>query len=462
VRAAVAVAVAIAVGGCFDPHPRDATCGPEGECPSGQICSNGAGSACKLPEELCAARRDAAEAACLAAAGGAPGASPVSRAERECVAGVATTVFLTCCAEALDASCGPPPPRCDAVTPVLEDASLANDLNYGFTDYAQSGTTGWTGGDGVYVSLLEDDRLLWTFSDTFLGPVTGTSRPRSARLLNNAFVLQGAEGLTTINSEDSLLPGDSEAGRWYWSADGVTVGAAVDRIFHRFRSTGDGTWSFAFDGNVLARFSMNDLTAPYAVVALPSSQGIAWGSSIIPTRSSEDGYTYVYGVEDVSDEGGPERYMAVARVAGDDLTAPWEYLTARYGWSPDERDAARILGGVSQGYSVQRTTEDRFLLVTQDGSTLFSDQILVRAACAPSGPFTDAVLVYRTREDGPDGEYHNANVYTYNARGHGDLSEGPVVVVSYNVNSLSIDDVYSDVTIYRPRFVRMIFFYVGH
>jgi hypothetical protein len=448
-RAAALAAIALgAASACFDPDLRRATCGPDGDCPVGTTCPAGPGSTCKAPEAMCAAERDAAEARCLDAIDPAA-AAPVGVAERECRAGTAAAVFAACCAVAPDQTCGAPPPACDVLVPALEGASPADDYNAGFTDYAQTGA-GWTGGSGAYALRLDDERLLWMFGYAFLGPVEGQSRPRSAPLLDSAFVVQSGAGLATLNRSPLVV--DTSGAAHYVPGDGILTAAGVDVVFHRHGSAG-------FEGSVLARFAgleADQLAEPAAIMPLPSSQGIAWGTSLLPSGYSEDGHTYIYGVED---RGGGVRHATVARVAGDDLLSPWQFATADGAWSPDERDAARRLTGIAPTYSVQRA-EDKFLMISHDAPA-FSATVVARASCRPEGPFTASVPVFETVEGGADGTYGDPQVYTYNARGHADLSHGNQIVMSYNVNGAP-DTLYTDVTIYRPRFVRLSFFYTGN
>jgi hypothetical protein len=445
-RAAVLTALigAVVAAACFDPDLGRATCGVEGECPDGTTCTAGPGSACKAPEAMCGAVRDSAASECVAALDPATDVALLQAAARECRAGTAADVFRSCCAAAPDQTCGAPAPACDALVPALEGAVPADDYNAGFADYAQTGA-GWTGGSGAYALRLDDERLLWMFGYAFLGPVEGQSRPRSAPLLDSAFVVQSGAGLATLNRAPLVV--DTSGAAHYVPGDGVLTPTGVDVVFHRYGA--------GFEGTVLARFPMDSLATPAAVMPLPSSQGIAWGTSILPSRFSEDGYTYVYGVED---RGGGVRHATVARVAGDDLLSPWEFATTEGGWSTDERDAARRLTGIAPAYSVQRA-EDKFLLISHDAAG-YSSTVVARASCAPEGPFTASVPVYETVEGGAEGTYGDPEVVTYNARGHADLSHGNQIVMSYNVNG-SPDALYTDVTIYRPRFVRLSFFYTG-
>lgn len=98
---------------------------------------------------------------------------------------------------------------------------------------------------------------------------------------------------------------------------------------------------------------------------------------------------------------------------------------------------------------------DGYLMVTQDTSELFSTRIVAQVSCSPTGPFTVAAELYRTPETGAFGSYGNANVFTYNAHEHIENRDGDTLLVTYNVNSFVGDDLYDDVTIYRPRFVEV-------
>src|SRR5262245_57032793 len=55
----------------------------------------------------------------------------------------------------------------------------------------------WNGGDSTTSVPLPDGRLVWLFSDTFLGPVNADgSRPHSAPMVHNSAVVQDGVQLT--------------------------------------------------------------------------------------------------------------------------------------------------------------------------------------------------------------------------------------------------------------------------
>ncbi|MEU8222280.1 DUF4185 domain-containing protein [Kribbella sp. NPDC048915] len=345
-------------------------------------------------------------------------------------------------ASAVSATAAPQPSTCSAVqktwtataTPHAAPESLLN-------AYSDTGR-GWTGADSTYSVPLRGGRTAWVFSDTFLGPVNPDgSRPTTAPFLNNSFVVQKGDKLTTVtggtpSNPTALVPPPSNGWYWFGAAQTSNAGRNLDVVALRFEKTGSGQWDWRWASNYLARFDSTSLKLK-SLTPLPSGGGVQWSGWL----QRDGGYTYVYGVEDL----GAAKYQHVARVRGDDLTAkPWEYWTGS-GWSPDESASVRTLQGVANEHSVTRW-KDGYLLVTHDTNELFSKRVLGYFSCSPTGPWVNPVELYQTPETG-------GNIITYNSHEHPDLRRGTSLLVSYNVNSLVSDELYDDVSIYRPRFV---------
>ncbi len=330
-------------------------------------------------------------------------------------------------------------------------ASIDTARTQRFGDYGNTGV-GWTGADSTYSVPLAGGRSLWLFSDTFWGPVNpDLSRPTTVPFLNNSFVVEDGDTLSTISggtpeAPDSILPPD-EPDTWHWLGAGMAGTDSLDVMFLKYGRTGSGSFDFAWRSNKLGRFDPGTLELR-EVVPLPSAAGVQWASWL----ERVGGHTYIYGVED----GGATKYMHLARVAGADLTAaPWEYWNGT-GWSAAETSSARIMSGVANEYSVS-AFRDGYLLITHDTNELFSRNIVAYVGCTPAGPFTRAATVYETPETGASGSYGNPNIITYNAHEHPDLRDDNRLLVTYNVNSLDPNaDLYDDVTIYRPRFVEVV------
>jgi hypothetical protein len=307
--------------------------------------------------------------------------------------------------------------------------------------YSNTGK-GWTGADSTYSVPLSGGRTAWIFSDTFLGPVNADgSRPTTAPFINNSFVIQHGTDLKTVHggteaAPTALVPPPANGWYWFGAAQTSHAGRDLDVVALRFEKTGTGQWDWHWAINYLARFDSKTFKL-LSLKPLPSSANVQWSGWLL----RDHGYTYVYGVEDL----GGSKYQHVARVRGDDLAAkPWEYWTGS-GWSQDEAASARVLEGVANEHSVTRWG-DGYLLVTHNTKELFSKSVLGYFSCSPTGPWVKPVELYQTPETG-------GNIITYNSHEHPELRRGTSLLVSYNVNSLVSDELYGDVSIYRPRFL---------
>ncbi len=330
-----------------------------------------------------------------------------------------------------------------ADAPVLKSARVEPGLTAAFANYANTGGA-WTGGDSTYSVKLPGGRVLWLFSDTFLGEVNDDgTRPVGSPIVNNTFVEQWGSrfrtihGGTTANPTAVIPPPAQDA--WYWLGAGHYGAGTLQVVFQRYDRFGPGQWDWGFTGSVLARFS------PWTyrlidVTPLPSAAKVAWGSWIQVVGP----HTYIYGVEDL----GLAKYMHIARVTGGDLRAPWQYYTGT-GWSADQTASVRVQSNVANEYSVT-PLRGGYLLITQDTSFPFSTEVVAYFACSPTGPWTGRTTLFHTPETG-------GNVFTYNAHEHPELRRDGALIVTYNVNSFAWEDHFSNAGIYRPRFMEVRF-----
>ncbi|WP_200210121.1 DUF5005 domain-containing protein [Micromonospora coerulea] len=301
----------------------------------------------------------------------------------------------------------------------------------------------WSGGDRTASVTLPDGRTLWLFSDTFLGPMQPDgSRPRTAPFIHNsAVVQQDGELRQTVHGGSAWRPASlvppPAAAQFYWIGDATVAGQSLQVLVNRYRRTGSEPLDHALLGTALATFALPALT-PTGLRPLPVGSRISWGSEVL-----HDGHhTYVYGTE----AAGEARFAHVARVAGDDLTAPWEFWTDA-GWSPSEDRSARLLSGVGTAYGVQRVGA-RYVLVTQQNNLIFSPDLVAYTAHSPTGPFEGPDYLYRAPEN-------EAGHIVYDADLHPDLARPGRLLISYNVNDLDDDVTYADAGVYRPRFLEV-------
>lgn len=369
---------------------------------------------------------------------------------RRAVAPIAALTFIGALVVAPSAASASPPAQCELVgSTITADASVDAERTAAFQAYGDSGE-GWTGGDSTYSLVLKDGRQAWFFSDTFLGPVDADlGRPLTTPFLNNSIVVDDDGALSTVTGGTPAAPesivGPTPGGNWHWIGDPeLNKKGDVQIPLLQFERFGTGMWDWGWKSNRLATLDGRTL-AVKSVSELPSGAGINWGSW---TRS-DGNTTYVYGIKDI--EG--VRSAFVARVNGGDLSKHWKFWDGAR-WSPRETDAVAVASNVANEFSVE-PYRDGYLMVTQDTSELFSTRIVAQVACSPTGPFTVAAELYRTPETGALGSYANPNVFTYNAHEHPANRDGDSLLVTYNVNSFVPDELYEDVTIYRPRFIQV-------
>ena len=354
-----------------------------------------------------------------------------------------------------------PRPQAPSVFPaaptVLRVAPLTC-LNAALDAYGDSGR-GWSGGDSTWTTALPDKRELFAFSDSFLSPVAGTGRPGHAPFVHNSFVVRAVDGaMSTVvggmpDAPESLLSPGKPA--WYWLGAATYLGGALQVPLGKWDPTGTGPFDWVFAGSSVARFHPDDLARPTMITPLRDTRGIQWGQWVAPERA----HTYLYGVEGA----GRRKALHVARVVGKDLRAPLEFFDGDRWRSADGSGVGTsrpVATDVSGELSVHQLRPGLYLLVTTESGPGLSDRIVGRFSSSPTGPFGPARLLYKTPETGQRGSYRDPDVYTYNAHAHPEFSTPREVVISYNVNSVDTaigGDVYRDVTIYRPRFIRVTF-----
>jgi len=267
----------------------------------------------------------------------------------------------------------------------------------------------------------------------------------------------------TKDSPEGLMPPTDDT-HWYWAGDAMiaTIGGTkyLQVMYQEYEKFGPGSWDFRFNRNVVATYSLSNLSEPDRIDQLPSTAKVGWGSALLPASRSGDGYTYIYGVNDAP----TNKKMRIARVKGSDLSRvdDWQFLNSDTGnWMRGEREGNDVVTGVANEYSVT-PWNGGFVLLSQDSTEAFSGKIRIWSSCSsPYGPFGAWVghdEVYWTPEGGPYGSYADGNVFTYNAHAHPTLQNGDTWTLSYNVNSMDNrvqPDAahYRDPSIYKPRFV---------
>ena len=359
----------------------------------------------------------------------------------------------------------------------LEIASWSADehLTGEFARYGDDATRtdDWTGGDGTHSVRLPDGRVLWLFSDTYLGRVHGPPNPvgesyawrdRTAPLVRNSAVVMDAGGRLTATLPAPFFPHPAP-GQWRWPlappVEPRSPGSSrkVVRVLLWVRTAGQSPWIYGVPtATEVATLSLPSLRVESVVKVLDQSlvadpsRRVLFGTTLV----DRGGWTYVYGGDDGRAANRPASSAYVARVPEGRLGEPsaWRYWSGS-GWGLRPRP----LRGAKVGSAFSVVPVDgTYLLFTMASGTAGLTTVTSYWACSPTGPWHGP-----TKNVSP--ALPAAGTAAYNPQAHpavsgGDLGAGGGdgrLVLSYDVNWLRTTgasaSINANVSLYRPRFV---------
>lgn len=338
--------------------------------------------------------------------------------------------------------------------PRVEKAAAAPEIDALFAR-----ENGWIGGDGVYSVPMGSRRILWLFSDTWVGKIREGKRT-DATIVNNTIGVQGGslEKLTFHIARDGekkptalIVPTDGRG--WYWL---LAAFANKDRL-HLFlnqveKGKNDDALGFRPIGMALATVANpNERPETWRItqIKLPNTiysteRILTWGTATLQVGDM----LYVYGIDERPGQPLPDRQMIVARVPIDSVNdfARWRYFHDRQ-WVEQFQNVRPQAGNMAWEYSVTPLGSRYLMVCTELG---LSPRILGRLADNPWGPWSESVVLYECPEMKP-----GKKLFTYAAKAHPSLSKDRDIVVSYVVNSFDFWQVARDASLYWPRFVRI-------
>jgi len=335
--------------------------------------------------------------------------------------------------------------RSTTVTAVSQDSALDD----AWTSYGNSGQ-GWVAGDSVHAYRIGRGTTLWTFADTFLGPINpdGSQSP-SKPLYHSVFVVQKDNRFTTVvggtKAHPASLVTTKNPDDIYLGLAGLVSGGRLQEIFLNDLAGPHITLTQEPTGTLLGVFAVPSLTK-LKVVALPEANPtIQWGAAI--TRWGAD--TYIYGATSA----GGDKSLYVARVEGTNLLGHWQFWTGN-SWSSRQAAAAPIASGVSDELSVT-PYDGMAVLVTTPTNVSYSAAIDFDFACSPVGPFRPTKSILASYYTGSVGaaKYRFTDVYVYDAMDQAALNHGSTWLVSFDRNVLEYGQLARNVTVYRPSYL---------
>jgi hypothetical protein len=378
-----------------------------------------------------------------------------------------------------------------------------------FSTYAGShpagDTSDWIGGDTDYSVTLPSGVRLWDFTDAQLGTINAAGGIADSGTAHNVVVEQqpGNGPLNATLHSSSTYPGTNWYLGWipepstqdntqlhtpFYNPLAMTVDQSAPGATRKvLRVTGIfGDYS-ANDQNFVATFSLHSLTLQNVTV-FPEPQpgiddlGISWGDALIQAN----GYTYIYGRNNPQPTStNPFNFVAsayLARVPAGELGTPsaWSYFTgldaqgnpvfASGTNAPAEARPILQADGTypcqtgvvpaGAGYSAANLG-GTYYLFSRDPNSIGS--ITAYSAPDPWGPFSGPAE--RDTSSGQFGFYTMpvpsdagscAGGCTYGPHIHADVApDANGWLLSYDMNSATLSDRFSDASLYWPRYLRI-------
>ncbi len=311
----------------------------------------------------------------------------------------------------------------------------------------------WRGADGAATIDLENGKILWLFSDTFID-TKGTGQREGSKMINNTIAIQNGNNLendelnyfwkgTNENPKAFFeLPGKT----WFWTGHGTVVNGKLLIFLFEEKSTSEGLgfesigWTLA----IIANPNDNPKNWNVKYVKGPETFVVIVGSSAV---LKDNDFVYAFGVKE---PGTHETYLFRFRkdqISNGDLSGMEWWIGDKWAGNLTEEPKSAVLFKSQTEFSVHF---DRVLNKYVQIQTLgFGHSSLAyRLAEKLEGPWTEPVVFYTPQL--------NENEFNYTANAHPELkSDG--IPVTYNVNNFKFDELVKDEKIYFPRLMLLKF-----
>jgi hypothetical protein len=327
---------------------------------------------------------------------------------------------------------------------------------------------GWLGADGAVSIPLTEEKTVWIFGDTILGTMNDQGA-RKGPMVRNTIAIHDRSGkgpgtvefywdLTDKITGDFFYPEDFGADFWYWPGAGAMLEGELFLFLYKITS-GEGEPGFDFElaDMTLCRVS-NPLDPPKQWKKSYEDLGLngphrGFSSALLVNEP----YVYLLGYDDGPEGSYTERAAVLARVKIDRLKdgkakSAFEYWTeGKEGpdWSDRCENLVRLFEPGTTESSLQYLPDKKLYLAVTHRA--FQDKMYVVTAPEITGPWSEPVEVYTIPEMATD-----ENLHAYAMKSHPELAKASKeLVITYVVNTKDFWSVFSDNSVYYPRFVRV-------
>ena len=310
----------------------------------------------------------------------------------------------------------------------------------------------WRGADGAASIDLENGKVLWLFSDTFIDP-NGTGKRSNSKMINNSVAIQ--EGNSLDKGKISFyhkgnqrkpksffeLPGET----WFWTGHGILANdKLVIFLFEEksieadpgFEAVG---WYMAIIDNPFE----NPLHWKIRYVKGPDTFGVIVGSSAV---LKDKDFIYAYGVKEPSSHEVYLLRLPINKMGEEDVAEVEWWNEGDWTIRKEMLPAPSPLFIGQTEFSVHFQDDlQQYVQIQTYGFGAAS--IGYRLADKLEGPWSQPVIFYQT-------QLKNKKEFVYSANAHPEiLSDG--ILVTYNVNNGDFKEMINNEHIYFPKFIRV-------
>jgi hypothetical protein len=310
----------------------------------------------------------------------------------------------------------------------------------------------WHGGDSAYSVDLGNERVLWLFGDSFVGPAGRQESRSGSSMVRNSVAIQRGYDPTIASMTFYFGLEDGEPGpffvhrgsHWLWPGDGVRFASGPLLLTFAVVSDSNSGLGFETVGSTAFLIDNPDASPPLwsmrQIEMPPHELGVQLGAGAL---LKEAGWLYAFApVEPGNHDVYLARWLLEDAERGD-LSSPQWWSG---GWGEEWAAATPVALDVQTEFTVHRASDGHLTLVTVDG--FGGSNVTVRSAERPEGPWSQPRVLLRPEVSDRDG------ILVYSAKAHPELAGGDVVV-TYCTNHLDFATMAGDMELYFPRFARI-------
>jgi hypothetical protein len=310
----------------------------------------------------------------------------------------------------------------------------------------------WRGADGAASIDLENGKVLWLFSDTFID-TQATGKRSNSKMINNSIAIQ--EGYELELAKISFynkgsqkkpksffeLPGKT----WFWTGHGTLI---KDKLIVFLFEEGNTKAGFGFEAigwyvAIIDNPFENPLNWNIKYIKGPETFGVIVGSSAV---IKDKNFIYAYGVTEPSSHEVYLLRMPIDKLMDGNITdlewwieSGWENRIAKY-----PVPSPLFIGQTEFSVHYQPNL-NQYVQIQTYGFGHAS--IGYRLAYQPEGPWSTPVIFYKPHLE-------NQKEFVYSANAHPELiADG--ILVTYNVNIGDFGELVRNENIYFPKFIRI-------